>query len=151
MSVKRTEFEHKMIPIAKRKCGKIYELGGPDFNQYKKSISLTISLLAIVIGLFNIYLNWDVTYLKPKQDFAIAIKDDFWKHRLYFQNVNIPESSTIKHFQLDITKQTFSTIAAVYRVETKDGLTYSYEIKGFGKFGFPFLFGWNIEKAKLLE
>ena len=34
MSLKYTEFERKMVPIAKRKCGKIYDLGGPTFNQY---------------------------------------------------------------------------------------------------------------------
>lgn len=31
---KYTEFEKKMVPIAKRKCEHIYELGGPTFNQY---------------------------------------------------------------------------------------------------------------------
>lgn len=31
---KYTEFEKKMVPIAKRKCEKIYNLGGTKFNQY---------------------------------------------------------------------------------------------------------------------
>ncbi|HBJ2623575.1 TPA: hypothetical protein LA827_003378 [Clostridium botulinum] len=31
---KYTEFERKMVPIAKRRCDHIYELGGPTFNQY---------------------------------------------------------------------------------------------------------------------
>lgn len=31
---KYTEFERKMVPISKRKCDKIHELGGPTFNQY---------------------------------------------------------------------------------------------------------------------
>lgn len=34
MRKKQSEFERKMIPIAKRKCEKIHNLGGSIFNQY---------------------------------------------------------------------------------------------------------------------